>query len=134
MTLCYEEVLVRLFLWHLLDGFLTVIHLAVVLILVFGWLWPPLREFHRWMVLVTCISWFGIGAFCGWGYCALTDWQWRVKKRLGIAPAYPAFIPFILEKIGIRWAPQKIDKLSFAVFIVVLIITIGLFALESIVS
>ncbi len=118
------------FLWHLLDAFLTVFHLAVVLVLVWGWIWPDFREYHRWVVFVTSVSWFGIGAFYGWGYCALTDWQWRVKKKLGIAPEYPAFIPFILGKVGIHAAPTAIDKMSFWVFILVLVMTVGLYAWE----
>ncbi len=116
----------RRWFWHLADSVMTLLHLAVVLIVILGWIPPDFRSFHRWCVLVTALSWFGLGIPFGFGYCALTDIQWRIKRKLGIAPEYEAFVPFILRKIGIDAKPQLIDKVTQAAFALVILITLGL--------
>ena len=48
-----------------------------------GWAWRRTRRWHLATVAVTALSWFGLGALYGWGYCPCTDWHWQVRERLG---------------------------------------------------
>jgi hypothetical protein len=82
----------------LLDWFLTVLHLAVVLFNLFGWIPRATRKAHLVSILLTAASWFLLGIWFGTGYCPLTDWQWQVKERLGEQNLSPNFIEYIAEK------------------------------------
>jgi len=41
------------------------------------------RKANLILLLLTGLSWFGLGIFYGWGYCPLTDWHWKVLRELG---------------------------------------------------
>ena len=55
-----------------------------------GWGWRRTRRWHLVTLLLTALSWFGLGARYGWGYCPCTDWHWQVRDRLGYVdpPSY----------------------------------------------
>ena len=57
------------------------------------------------LVLLTALSWFGLGAWYGWGYCPWTDWRCQVRVRLcyDVPPSCTQLL--IREKTGVRMDP-----------------------------
>ena len=89
---------------NVLDYLMSALHLTVVLANTFLWIIPKFRKAHLTLAAITLASWIGGGAFWGWGYCFLTDWQWQIKKQLGETNLPSNFISLILEKtFGIIW-------------------------------
>ena len=82
-----------------LDIVLTIVHLAIVLFNLFGWIPRATRKAHFVSIVLTAASWFLLGLWYGTGYCPFTDWQWKVKARLGEQNIPSNFIEYMAEKI-----------------------------------
>ncbi len=110
----------------LLDHGLMFFHNLVIGINVFGWIAPRTRPLQRWVLLFTTLSWLGLGAFYGWGYCFLTDWHWSVKRQLGEQGLPPSYIQYILQnKLGFHFPDFWVDVGTGTVFVLLLLITVG---------
>lgn len=84
---------------QILDLFFTLLHLVVILFNLTGWIWPTTRRLHLYCILSTAASWLVLGVFYGIGYCPVTDWQWRVKERLGEDNLPNSFIKYMADKV-----------------------------------
>jgi hypothetical protein len=94
----------------LLDLFLTLVHIAIVLFNLFGWIPKTTRKAHFISILLTAVSWFLLGIWFGMGYCPFTDWQWRVKEQLGERNLPSNFIEYFAEKLtGKDFGPQLVS-------------------------
>lgn len=82
-----------------LDVFFTVVHLAIVLFNLFGWIPRATRKAHFISLLLTAVAWFILGIWFGIGYCPVTDWQWKIKSSLGEQNIPANFIEYIAEKL-----------------------------------
>lgn len=85
---------------HFLDVLLTIVHLAIVLFNLLGWIPKRMRKAHLISIMVTAACWFLLGIWFGYGYCPVTDWQWRVKEALGERNMPGNFIEYFAEKIS----------------------------------
>lgn len=85
-----------------LNVLLTVVHLAIIVFNLFGWIPKVTRKAHFVSVVLTAASWFLLGIWFGTGYCPFTDWQWRVKEKLGERGMPANFIEYFAEKISGR--------------------------------
>ena len=95
---------------QLADIFFTVLHFAIVLFNLFGWIPRRTRKVHFACILITAASWFILGIWFGIGYCPITDWQWDVKHKLGEHNLPPNFIEYYAEKItGHDFSSQFIE-------------------------
>jgi hypothetical protein len=67
-----------------------VVHTAWMVFVCVGWAWARTRAWHLAAIVITALSWFGLGAWYGWGYCPCTDWHWAIRERLGYVdpPSY----------------------------------------------
>jgi hypothetical protein len=111
---------------YLLDHGLMALHLLVIAINVFGWIMPRTRALQRWVLLLTTLSWLGLGAVYGLGYCFLTDWHWTVKRQLGEHVLPPSYIQYILHnKLGFNFSDFSVDVGTGSVFVLLLLITVG---------
>lgn len=109
----------------LLDAVLMLVHLLVIAINVFGWIWPRTRPLQRWVLSLTSLSWLGLGAYFGWGYCFLTDWHWQIKRSLGEGPLPASYIQYILRNIlGWQLPDLWVDVGTGLVFALLLAITL----------
>jgi hypothetical protein len=109
-----------------LDYGLMAFHLVVIGINVFGWIAPRTRPLQRWVLFLTTLSWIGLGAFYGLGYCFLTDWHWSVKRQLGEYALPPSYIQYILHnKLGFNFPDFWVDVGTGTVFVLLLLITVG---------
>jgi hypothetical protein len=82
-----------------LDWLLTIVHVAVVLAFVFLWIPRKASRWHGWLVAFTAFSWLGLGYFMGFGYCFLTDLQWRVKRARGVARLPGSFLKYLADYV-----------------------------------
>jgi hypothetical protein len=110
-----------------LNILLTIVHLAIVGFNLFGWIFKATRKAHLVSVLLTAASWFLLGIWFGIGYCPFTDWQWRVKERLGEQNLPGNFIEYFSEKItGYNFDPQLVNNVTVISFAVVTVISVYL--------
>lgn len=101
----------------LLDIFLTLVHLVIIVFNLFGWIWPATRKAHFICVLATAASWFLLGIWFGIGYCPVTDWQWRIKEKLGEHNLPSSFIKYYADKIsGKNISSSFIDMITVLCF------------------
>ena len=84
---------------HFLDFLLTVLHVVIIAFNLFGWIFPATRKAHFISIVITAFCWFVLGIWFGWGYCPVTDWQWRVKEQLGQTNLPASFITYYADKI-----------------------------------
>jgi hypothetical protein len=77
-----------------------------------GWMWRRTRPWQLATVSITALSWFGLGALYGWGYCPFTDWHWEVRARLGYDDPSSYIQLLIRELTGIDMGPVWADTLA----------------------
>ncbi len=67
-----------------------VLHSAWIALTCLGWVSSRTRPWQLTAVVLTALSWVGLGLIYGWGYCPCTDWHWQVRARLGYVdpPSY----------------------------------------------
>ncbi len=116
-----------LFMLQFLDVLLTIVHLAIVLFNLFGWIPKITRKAHFISVVLTAASWFLLGIWFGMGYCPFTDWQWQVKEKLGEGNLPVNFIEYFAEKItGHDFDPQFISNVIAVSFALVTLLSVYL--------
>ncbi len=112
---------------RLLDIVLSCAHGLLALFNLFGWMWRPARRLHIVTLGLTLLSWFGLGLVFGWGYCPLTDLQWRVKWALGERTLPTSWIEYVLEaSTGIDWSASLVDLLVVGVSVLAFALSLTL--------
>ena len=102
---------------RLLDIFLTGLHLLIICLNLFGWMWPRFRRWHFILVLGTAASWLILGIWFGLGYCPITDWQWQVKTSLGEENLPNSFIKYYADWLtGYHFSPELVDTWTALLF------------------
>lgn len=110
-----------------LNIFFFVFHTAFTLFNMTGWAFRRTRKWHLFTTLITAASWFILGIWYGWGYCACTDWHWQVREQMGIQDRSDSYIHFLLLKLtGIRFDPVMVDMVTGIVFGVCTVLTVVL--------
>ena len=105
------------------------IHLSIISFFLFGWLFETMRLPHLILSLLILLSWFGLGIFFGFGYCLVTDIQWRIKRRLKQEPATEFYVKYMIDKMtGLDTNPQFINGMTTYTYFGILIISIILFS------
>lgn len=96
---------------------LHLLHVTIILFCVVGWLLPPARPWHLLLCTLIFASWFVLGAWKGWGYCLVTDLQWKLLQRMG-RPVPPAgYVPTLWHRLtGISIDARRIDQVTQGVF------------------
>jgi hypothetical protein len=91
-----------------------------------GWAWRRTRRWQLATLSLTALSWFGLGAWYGWGYCPFTDWHWQVRERLGYDDP-PSYIQLLIREVaGIDLQPGPANALALGTLIVVGALTASL--------
>jgi Protein of Unknown function (DUF2784) len=110
---------------QLLDIFYTILHLAIIGFNLFGWIWPRTRKAHLIGVAITAACWFVLGIWYGWGYCPVTDWQWKVKEKLGETGLPDSFVEYFAEKIsGKNFNTSLVDRITLFSFIAAILLSL----------
>ena len=93
----------------------------------FGWIFRRTRKLHLVTILLTAFSWFILGIWYGWGYCACTDWHWNVRAKLGYHDRSNSYIHFLLFKTtGINFDEQLVEYGTLICFLASAVLSIWL--------
>jgi hypothetical protein len=110
-----------------LNIFFFVFHSLFTLFNIAGWIFTRTRRLHLVTLLLTAFSWFILGIWYGWGYCACTDWHWQVREELGFRDRSHSYIHFlILELTGTDLDPQLVERGTLVVFLLSFALSIWL--------
>lgn len=116
---------------HILDLFLSILHLLIIGFNLFGWIWRSTRKLHFYLVIATIFSWVILGFWYGFGYCPLTDWQWQVKAKLGEGDLPNSFIKYFADKLtGMDISSDLVDTVTAVSFGLVIILSCTLYVLR----
>lgn len=104
--------------YQFLNIFFFVFHTAFTLFNTVGWAFTKTRKLHLVTILLTAFSWFVLGIWFGWGYCACTDWHWQVRNALGYKDRSNSYIHFLLLHVtGYNFNKQLVDIVTLSIFI-----------------
>ena len=78
---------------------LHITHLFIILFSMFGWLLDQTRLPHLILQLLILFSWFGLGFIKGWGYCLITDLQWRLKRSSNVIMYTNSYVKWLIDKL-----------------------------------
>jgi len=111
----------------ILDWSFMVVHSALILFNLTGWLFRKTRKYNLILLLLTGASWFILGIWKGIGYCPLTDWHYQVLRHLGVENLPVSYIAYFMERmVHWRFTDQVIDTITVTAFLVALIFSIRL--------
>ncbi len=110
---------------EILDGSLFFFHTLLILFNMVGWAFKRTRVLHLISFGLTVISWLGLGAMYGWGYCICTDWHFQIRDQLGYNdPQTNSYIVLIGEVFfGQRWSEPLTNWIAAIVFMLIFIAT-----------
>ena len=104
--------------YQFLDYFFVVFHTILIFFNVFGWIWKKARKANLITLLLTGGSWFILGIFKGIGYCPLTDWHWRVLKKMGDEQLPMSYIKYLINRMFKADINQSlVDKATLGFFV-----------------
>ncbi len=114
--------------WYLvLDWFFMLVHPALIIFNLTGWLFRKTRKANLFVILLTGASWLILGIWKGLGYCPLTDWHYRVLHHLGAETLPNSYIAYLLERLFLcRFSSRIIDGVTLAAYLAALLISSGL--------
>src|SRR5579871_5302748 len=111
--------------YQLLNYFFFAFHTLLILFNTFGWVFKKTRKLNLLTLLITAFSWFGVGAFYGWGYCFCTDWHWQIRQHLGYHDNMTSYTQLLAYKLtGIIFPAHAVDLVTAIVFFVSLFLSI----------
>ena len=119
--------MMRPFIYALLNAAFHALHLAIILFVMFAWIFPVLRPAHLLLVLLTLSSWFILGRWMGSGYCPISDWHWKIKAALGGGKPDGTYIHQLLQNIsGRKFNSANVDKFVVMTTMVIAVISLAL--------
>ena len=84
-----------------------------------------LQRWHLFVCILIASSWFMLGAWKGWGYCLVTDLQWRVLRQLGQTDLPDSYMPLLYRYLSGRVGNvQRIDRITQLVFYCLCIVSL----------
>ena len=108
----------------LLNSLFHIFHLATIFFCLIGWIFAATRLAHFIWVLLILASWFGLGKHFGFGYCLITDIQWRIKRKYGEIPSTEYYVKYMIDKILDRETnPKVVDTMTTYIFYGIAIIS-----------
>jgi hypothetical protein len=114
-------------LYQFLNIFFFVFHTLFMIFNCTGWAWKKTRRWNLYTLLLTAASWFFLGIWFGWGYCACTDWHWDVREKLGYFDQSKSYVHFLLLKLtGTDFNKDLVEKTTLMVFFASLALSIAL--------
>lgn len=113
--------------YQFLNIFFFVFHTLLTLFNITGWVFPRSRKLNLITLSITAFSWFVLGIWYGWGYCACTDWHWNVREKLGYEDQTNSYIHFLLLKLtGINFNPTLVENTTLIIFLLSVVMSIWL--------
>jgi hypothetical protein len=77
------------------------LHLAIVAGAAVGWMFCETRLATLALQAAIALSWVVIGPLIGkpFGYCLVTDWQWRVRRGIGLAERPGGYMKYLADGV-----------------------------------
>ena len=98
---------------HVIDVLFFVFHTGLILFNLAGWVLPQTRRFHFLCIAATLFSWVVMGASYGFGYCLCTDWQFQIRRRLGLPVSGHTYLQLMARVfLGINLSQSASDLLA----------------------
>lgn len=111
---------------ELLNILFFVVHTVWMIFNCVGWIWRRSRPWHLASLVLTGLSWFGLGIWYGWGYCPCTDWHWQVRERLGYQDP-PSYTELLMEELtGLEVSTPTANLITVSVFAAALVLSVVL--------
>lgn len=111
----------------LVDIFFTTFHSLLVLFILFGWIWKKTRRLNLVCILLTAASWLGLGIFYGLGYCPLTDWHFKILRKLGYSDIPDSYLSFLFTRLtGMQIDQNLVDGVTLWGLVMALVISVFL--------
>jgi hypothetical protein len=108
----------------LLNIIFHLIHLSIIIFFLFGWMFERLRFAHFILSLLILLSWCGLGIFFGFGYCLVTDIQWKIKKLLKEEPNTEFYVKYMVDKLtGLNTNPGFVNGMTTCIYFGIFIIS-----------
>lgn len=106
-----------------LDKFFFVFHSAIIIFILFGWIWKKTRLANLVVIMLTTCSWTILGIWYGFGFCPSTEWHWQVRAKLGHYDMPSTYTKFLIDSItGLEVNAKLVDIFA------VLFLLLALFA------
>ena len=103
--------------FELLRALLHSAHLAMITFTMVGWISCHTRAVHLASMALVALSWFGFGYFRGFGYCLITDWQWRLMAHLGEEVPSGGYMKYLGDRLtGWSLDNDRVDRLTSGAF------------------
>jgi len=103
------------------DIFFVSFHSLLIVFNLFGWIFPGARKWNLVTLLLTGLSWFGLGLIYGIGYCPLTDWHFNILEKLGHNDLPLSYMSYLVNRLlKLHTDPQLIDTLTMVLFVLAL--------------
>jgi hypothetical protein len=109
-----------------LNIFFLIFHTLWILFVCLGWIWQRTRLWNLVAVVLTALSWFGLGIWYGWGFCLCTHWHWQVREKLGYADDCSYTHLLMVELTGIDVPSDVADGITVATFALAALVSIAL--------
>ena len=101
-----------------LDYAFLVVHTALILFNLFGWVWERTLRFNLLSIILTVTAWFAFAPWYGLGYCPCTDWHWQVKEALGQTDLPNNYLTYLFETwTGIVVSDEFSDTLAWSALV-----------------
>ncbi|HIE98040.1 MAG: DUF2784 domain-containing protein [Fuerstiella sp.] len=101
-----------------------VLHNALIVFNLVGWIWPRTRRLHLVTIGFTLCSWLGMGAWYGWGYCLCADWHFQIRRQLGIHGDESSYTQLLFNQIpGVTISRTFADVVTVGCLLMILIAT-----------
>lgn len=104
----------------LLNLVLHGLHLVLIGFSLLGWMLCETRLLNLIALLLILFSWYGLGPILkkanAWGYCAITDIQWRVRDELGLESRNGGYVKYLADNLlGGDFDETRLDIFSVAI-------------------
>lgn len=98
------------------------VHQGLIVFSLLGWMFCQTRLLNLIALTSILFSWYGLGPLLGkahaWGYCLITDMQWKVRKELGLDSRRGGYMKYLADNLlGGDFDESRIDKWSVAVIL-----------------
>ncbi len=104
---------------HLVNFIFHGLHVIVIVFTLFGWAWRVTRPANLILILLTLGSWYILGHWFGEGYCPLTDWHWKVRRKMGISEISDSYVKLVFDRVtGKSLDPRMINDLTLVLTLV----------------
>jgi len=117
----------RVLLLHIADYAFLVFHTALTVFNALGWALRATRRLHVLTMVLTGLSWVGLGYWYGWGYCVCTEWHWQVREALHQPIPFDSYITFMLyETTGVAFDERLVARATLGVYLSSWVLTMAL--------